>query len=57
MQKATGLYRDVERRVMVDYGTRQIRIPRITYVTSGYQPPYDQLPTKEQYEAAAQRKK
>ncbi len=49
---AKGLYRDSDGWVMVDYGTNRAPIPRDRYDEQGYAPPYDALPTQEQYEAS-----
>ena len=52
-----GLYRNVTEvsgaeYVFVDYGNAPSlgEIPRAQYDRAGYQPPFDELPTKEQYE-------
>jgi hypothetical protein len=47
-----GLYRDQQGDVMVQYDQYQNRIPRGTYVDSGYQPTYDELPEHETYNDA-----
>jgi hypothetical protein len=59
---ARGLYRSRTREseaeyAFVDYGVRSSlgAIPRILYDAQAYQPPFDTLPTKEQYEAASRR--
>jgi hypothetical protein len=49
---ARGLYRDQQGDVMVQYDQYQKRIPRGTYVDSGYQPTYDELPAHETYNDA-----
>ena len=49
---ARGLYRDQQGDVMVQYDQYQKRIPRGTYIDSGYQPTYDELPTHETYNDA-----
>jgi hypothetical protein len=46
-----GLYRDEDGWVMVDYGNHQAMIPRDQYEAKGYEPPYEKLPTEEQYRA------
>jgi hypothetical protein len=46
-----GLYYDADGWVMVDYGSHQAAIAREQYELSGYQPPYDKLPSEEQYRA------
>ena len=50
-----GLYREPGGWVQVDLGKIRISIPRKKYEASGYEPPYDQLPTKEEYEKAVSR--
>lgn len=47
----TGLYRDDDEWVMVNYGQHQAPIPRARYESEGYSPPYVELPTKQQYDA------
>jgi hypothetical protein len=49
---ARGLYRNQQGDVMVQYDQYQKRIPRGTYIDSGYQPTYDQLPAHETYNDA-----
>ena len=49
---ARGLYRDQQGDVMVQYDQYQKRIPRGTYIDSGYQPTYNQLPAHETYNDA-----
>lgn len=51
---ATGLYKtgspkSGDEHAMVDYGSNQIEIPRARYETQNYEPPFDTLPTREQY--------
>ncbi len=46
----TGLYREPDGWVLVDYAKTLIPIPRERYELSGYEPSYDQLPTKDDYE-------
>jgi hypothetical protein len=46
---AKGEYRYKDGWVMVDYGASRIPIPRDQYVDQGFQPPYDELLTQEQY--------
>lgn len=47
-----GQYRDENGWVMVHYdGGHSAPIPRERYEGKEYQPPYDDLPTKEEYEA------
>ncbi len=47
---AKGLYRGVDW-ARVDYDDKlSIPIPRERYVEQDYKPPYDELPTKEQYQ-------
>jgi hypothetical protein len=49
---AKGVYRDGDSAI-VDYGTTaRMPVPKKDYVAKGYRPPFDELPTKEQYEAA-----
>ena len=45
-----GLYRDGNQ-VQVSDGTNSMSIPRDCYEERGYKPPFDNLLTKEQYEA------
>ena len=48
-----GLYREPDGWVRVAYGDKHlIPIPRERYELSGYEPSYDQLPTKDDYERA-----
>jgi hypothetical protein len=49
-----ALYRDSDGWVTVHYGLHLIPIPRDTYIAKGYQPPYDKVPTQEQYNDAQQ---
>jgi hypothetical protein len=51
-----GLYRDRDGWVMVQYDKHQAIIDRDTYVANGYVPPYDSLPTQDQYNQAAAKK-
>jgi hypothetical protein len=53
---ANGLYRDKDGSVMVDYGRHRAPLPRDQYQARDYVPPYGQLPTQEQYEAAVKSK-
>ena len=46
----TGLYRDVDDWVMVDYGTTRAQIHRDRYELSGYKPPFLQLPANDESE-------
>lgn len=46
-----GLYRDGQWAQVSD-GKHSIPIPRDRYEDNRYEPPFDHLPTKEQYEAA-----
>ena len=49
----TGLYREPDGWVLVAYDAKNlIPIPRERYELSGYEPSYDQLPTKDDYESA-----
>lgn len=48
---AKGVYRDSDGWVTVDYGTSRMPIDRDTYEENGYLPPFDKLPSKEEYEA------
>jgi hypothetical protein len=41
---------------MVDYGRHRAPLPRDQYQARDYVPPYGQLPTQEQYEAAVKSK-
>jgi hypothetical protein len=50
---ATGLYRDPEEWVMVNYGAHQAPITRKEYDKNGYMPLYVDLPTKDEYDARA----
>jgi hypothetical protein len=52
---ATGLYRDSDGWVTVKYDKQVAPIPRNQYIANGYQPPYDQLLTQEQYNDAQQK--
>ena len=42
----TGLYRDADDWVMVNYGTTHAQIHRERYELNGYRPPFFQLPAK-----------
>lgn len=46
-----GLYQDGDWAQVSDNGKISIPIPRDQYEVKGYLPPFDQLPTKEEYEA------
>jgi hypothetical protein len=46
-----GLHRESDECVMVDYGKHLIPIPRKRYEVNRYQPPFEALPTKEEYDA------
>jgi hypothetical protein len=48
-----GLYRDSDGWVMVQYDRHASLIERDRYVANGYAPPYDKLPTLDQYNDAA----
>ncbi len=45
-----GLYRDGDWATIFD-GNNAIPIPKARYVQQGYEPPFDQLPTKKEYDA------
>lgn len=47
-----GLYRDDDGYAYVDYDSVEMPIPANTYRERGYQPDYDALPTKKQYDSA-----
>jgi hypothetical protein len=49
---AKGLFRDDDGWVQVDYGSSSAPIPRDQYEANGYQPPFDRLPLRKDYEAA-----
>ncbi len=49
---AVGLYRDETGWVMVKYDAHSAPIPKDRYESQGYQPPYEKLPTKAEYEKA-----
>jgi hypothetical protein len=49
---STGLYRDKDDWVMVRYGKHDAPMSRADYETRGYSPPFEKLPTKEEYDAA-----
>lgn len=46
-----GQYRDGEWAQVTD-GSNSISIPRDRYETQGYEPPFDDLPTREAFEAS-----
>jgi hypothetical protein len=48
---AKGLYKDAQQWVMVDYGSHRAPVQRATYEANGYKPPYQDLPTEDQYRA------
>ena len=53
---ATGVYRTKDSTgaeyALADYGASALgELPRSLYEERGYKPPFDQLPTKEEYEA------
>ena len=48
---ARGIYRDHDDQVMVDYEKYRTAIPRRSYDANRYEPAFDQLPTKEEFEA------
>lgn len=47
-----GLYLTQEGGVMVDYDSHQAPLPGDMYVTAGYRPALEELPTHEQYNFA-----
>ena len=47
-----GIYRETDGWVRVNYGKFQISIPRRKYEAIRYEPPYAQLPTKNEYDKA-----
>ena len=48
---SVGQYREENGWVMVHYdGGHAAPIPRESYEENGYEPPYDELPTKREYE-------
>jgi hypothetical protein len=49
----TGLYREVDGWVRVDYGKFRISIPRRKYEAIRYKPTYDQLPMKDDHEKSS----
>lgn len=54
---AKGIYRERngwanQHSVFVDYGATSMDVPEDEYRESGHQPPFEQLPWKEEYEAA-----
>ena len=53
---ATGIYRTLDGRVMVDYGKRRLPISCAHYQANGYRPPYEKLPTETPKEAKRDRK-
>ncbi|MGD9913859.1 MAG: hypothetical protein AB7S80_07245 [Rhizobiaceae bacterium] len=48
---ATGLYRDETDWVMVLYDKNSMPMSRTDYEDRGYEPEFDKLPTKAEYEA------
>ena len=48
-----GMYRDGDW-VQVAYQGQSIAVPRTTYELGGYEPPFDELITKEQFDIHAQ---
>lgn len=46
----TGIYRD-RQEVLVDYGAYRTIISRYRYETKHYAPPFERLPTKQEFEA------
>ena len=44
-----GIYRDRDE-VLVDYGTYRAPIPRYRYETNHYEPPFDRLPSRKEWE-------
>lgn len=44
-----GVFRDKDGFATVDYGTHRLPIPREYYVANDYEPPYDTLPTEQEY--------
>ena len=51
-EMAKGLYKDAQQWVMVDYGSHRARVQKTTYEANGYKPPYQDLPTEDQYRAS-----
>ena len=48
---ARGIFRDQAGWVTVDHGVHRNSIPRHRYEEMGYEPPFESLPTKEEYDA------
>jgi hypothetical protein len=53
---ARGMYRDDTGWVQVDYGQHNAPIPKDKYEENGYQPPYDKLPSKQEYDTRQEQK-
>ena len=49
-----GVFRDQDGWATVDYGAHRASIPRHSYDENGYEPPFEELPTKEVYDGRNQ---